>query len=235
VGIVLKQVYKSFANESGEYPVLKGIDLSIRQGEFVAILGKSGSGKSTLLNLMTGIDKPTSGTVQVLGTDLHALPSRQIPSWRGKNIGVIFQFFQLLPTLSLLENVMLPMDFCGMYSRKERERRAWELLEQVQMADHAHKMPSSVSGGQQQRVAIARALANDPLIIVADEPTGSLDSQTAESIFALFSELVAKGKTVVLVTHDNALASRVQRTVVLIDGKLVEKEAAATTTQTTTR
>jgi putative ABC transport system ATP-binding protein len=226
VSIVLKQVYKSYANESGVYPVLKGIDLSIRQGEFVAVLGKSGSGKSTLLNLITGIDKPTSGTVQVLGTDLHALPPRLILSWRGKNIGVIFQFFQLLPTLSLLENVMLPMDFCGMYSRKEREQRAWELLEQVQMADHARKMPSSVSGGQQQRVAIARALANDPRIIVADEPTGSLDSQSAESIFALFYELVAKGKTVVLVTHDNALASQVQRAVVLTDGKLAEKEAA---------
>lgn len=226
MSIVLKQVYKSFANESGVYPVLKGIDLSIRQGEFVAILGKSGSGKSTLLNIMAGIDKPTSGTVQVLGTDLHALPQRMIPSWRGKNIGVIFQFFQLLPTLSLLENVMLPMDFCKMYSRKEREQRAWELLEQVQMADHAHKMPLSVSGGQQQRVAIARALANDPSIIVADEPTGSLDSQSAESIFALFHELVAKGKTVVMVTHDNALASQVQRTVVLTDGKLVKKEAS---------
>ncbi|WP_425623288.1 ABC transporter ATP-binding protein [Brevibacillus borstelensis] len=223
---MLKQVFKSFENESGVYPVLKGIDLSIRQGEFVAILGKSGSGKSTLLNIMTGIDKPTSGTVQVLGTDLLALSHRQIPSWRGKNIGVIFQFFQLLPTLSLLENVMLPMDFCGMYSPKEREQRAWELLEQVQMADHAHKMPLSVSGGQQQRVAIARALANDPCIIVADEPTGSLDSQSAESIFALFRDLVARGKTVVMVTHDITLARQVQRTVVLSDGKIVDAHVA---------
>lgn len=226
VSIVLKQVFKSYENESGVYPVLKGIDLSIRQGEFVAILGKSGSGKSTLLNVMTGIDKPTSGTVQILGTDLLSLPHRKIPSWRGKNIGVIFQFFQLLPTLSLLENVMLPMDFCGMYSPKEREQRAWELLEQVEMAEHAHKMPLSVSGGQQQRVAIARALANDPYIIVADEPTGSLDSKSAESIFALFHDLVARGKTVVMVTHDTGLASQVPRTFVLTDGILVEKQVA---------
>lgn len=230
MSIVLKQVYKSFENESGVHPVLNGIDLSIHQGEFVAIIGKSGSGKSTLLNLMTGIDKPTLGTVQVLDIDLHSLSQRKIASWRGKNIGVIFQFFQLLPTLSLVENVMLPMDFCGTFPPKQRKQRAMELLEQVEMAEHAHKMPFSVSGGQQQRVAIARALANDPCIIVADEPTGSLDSKSAEAIFALFHDLVENGKTVVMVTHDTGLAGQVQRTVVVTDGRIVNDQVAIAST-----
>lgn len=223
MSIELVQVVKSFENESGVHTVLKGIDLSIRQGEFVAIIGKSGNGKSTLLNMITGIDRPTSGSVTIAGTGLHSLPAKRLAPWRGMNIGVIFQFFQLLPTLTLLENVMLPMDFCKQYTPKERRIRALELLEQVQMAEHAGKMPSAVSGGQQQRVAIARALANDPPIIVADEPTGSLDSKTAESVFGLFRTLVGQGKTVVMVTHDNDMAQQVQRTVVVADGKIVNE------------
>ncbi len=223
MSIELKQVVKSFQSESGVYNVLKGIDLTIHTGEFVAIIGKSGSGKSTLLNMITGIDRPTSGSVRVGDTDLHTLQPRLMAGWRGINIGVIFQFFQLLPTLSLVENVMLPMDFCRMYTPKERKQRALELLEQVQMSEHAYKMPSAVSGGQQQRVAIARALANDPPIIVADEPTGSLDSKTAEAVFALFRNLVERGKTVIMVTHDNDLAHQVQRTVVVADGQIVNE------------
>ncbi|WP_248926086.1 ABC transporter ATP-binding protein [Paenibacillus hamazuiensis] len=211
------------------YTVLKGIDLTIRTGEFVAIIGKSGSGKSTLLNMITGIDRPTSGEVRVAGTDLHTLHPKQLAPWRGMNIGVIFQFFQLLPTLSLLENVMLPMDFCRTYTPKERKERAFELLRQVQMADHAHKMPSAVSGGQQQRVAIARALANDPPIIVADEPTGSLDSRTAESVFSLFRDPVDRGKTVVMVTHDNDLAHQVKRTIIVADGEIVNEHVVRNT------
>jgi putative ABC transport system ATP-binding protein len=220
---VLNQVVKSFQNASGVYTVLKGIDLNIRAGEFVAIIGKSGSGKSTLLNMITGIDRPTAGTVRVADTDLHTLHSRRLAPWRGRNIGVIFQFFQLLPTLSILENVMLPMDFCQMYTPRERKQRALELLDQMQMVEHAYKMPSAVSGGQQQRAAIARALANDPPIIVADEPTGSLDSKTAESVLSLFRNLVERGKTVVMVTHDNDLAHQVQRTIVVADGEIVNE------------
>jgi ABC-type lipoprotein export system ATPase subunit len=223
LSIVLNQVVKSFQNASGVYTVLKGIDLNIRAGEFVAIIGKSGSGKSTLLNMITGIDRPTAGTVRVADTDLHTLHSRRLAPWRGKNIGVIFQFFQLLPTLSILENVMLPMDFCHMYTPRERKQRALELLDQMQMVEHAYKMPSAVSGGQQQRAAIARALANDPPIIVADEPTGSLDSKTAESVLSLFRNLVERGKTVVMVTHDNDLAHQVQRTIVVADGEIVNE------------
>ncbi|QRG68310.1 ATP-binding cassette domain-containing protein [Brevibacillus choshinensis] len=223
MSVILKNVHKSYESESGVHPVLKGIDLTIQPGEFVAIIGKSGSGKSTLLNMITGIDRPTTGSVRVNDTDLHSLPPRKLAPWRGRQIGVIFQFFQLLPTLSLLENVMLPMDFCGMYAPRERLQRAMGLLEQVQMAEHAHKMPSAVSGGQQQRVAIARALANDPPIIVADEPTGSLDSKTADSVFTLFRHLVERGKTVIMVTHDNDLAHQVQRTVVVVDGEIVNE------------
>jgi putative ABC transport system ATP-binding protein len=223
MSIELRQVVKSFQSESGIYTVLHGIDLAIQQGEFIAIIGKSGSGKSTLLNMITGIDRPTSGEIRVSGTDLHSLPSSRLAPWRGRNIGVVFQFFQLLPTLTLLENVMLPMDFCRMYTPRERRQRAYELLEQVHMGEHAGKMPSAISGGQQQRVAIARALANDPPIIVADEPTGSLDAQTAESVFGLFGSLAESGKTVVMVTHDNDMAHRVKRTVVVASGQIVNE------------
>lgn len=221
--IELHQVEKIFSTEGISYQALSGIDLTIDKGEFVGIIGKSGSGKSTLINMITGIDHPTSGQVIINGTHIHNLKQSELAQWRGRNIGVVFQFFQLLPTLSLLENVMLPMDFCRMFTPAERKRRAAELLEKVGMASHAHKLPSAVSGGQQQRVAIARALANDPPIIVADEPTGSLDSKTADIIFRIFQDLAEAGKTIVMVTHDQDLACRVKRTVIVADGKIVNQ------------
>ena len=218
--IELKQVVKTYQSDAGTFTALKGIDLAVQVGEFLAIVGKSGSGKSTLLNMITGIDRPTSGEVWVAGTAVHRMSEGKTAQWRGRTVGVVFQFFQLLPTLSLLENVMLPMDFCRMYSPRERKERAMELLRQVEMADHAHKLPSAVSGGQQQRVAIARALANDPPLLVADEPTGNLDSRTAAAVFSLFESLVAQGKTIVMVTHDEELAARAARAVTLSDGEI---------------
>jgi putative ABC transport system ATP-binding protein len=191
------------------------------RGEFVAVVGKSGSGKSTLLNVLTGIDRATSGEVWVDGTPVHALSEGRVAVWRGGEIGMVFQFFQLLPTLNMVENVMLPMDFGNRFPRGQY-RRAMALLEQVGMAEHARKLPAELSGGQQQRVAIARALANDPPILVADEPTGNLDSQTAEDVFQLFAGLVDKGKTIVMVTHDRDLARRASRTVLIADGRIVE-------------
>lgn len=223
MGIQLNQVVKTFQNGGVSYTALKGIDLTIEEGQFTAIIGKSGCGKSTLMNMITGIDHPTSGDVIVGGRAIHTMKKSELAPFRGRNIGVIFQFFQLLPTLTLLENVMLPMDFCQMYTSRERKRRAFELLEQVGMDSHAYKLPSAVSGGQQQRVAIARALANDPPIIIADEPTGSLDSKTSELIFGIFKELAEHGKTIVMVTHDQDLACRVEKTVLMADGKIVNE------------
>jgi putative ABC transport system ATP-binding protein len=202
---------------------LKHVDLQIDRGEFVAVIGKSGSGKSTLINVLTGIDRPTSGEVLVGDTAVHTLKEGQMAVWRGHTVGVIFQFFQLLPTLSVIENVMLPMDFCNLYTPRERRERALHLLAQVEMTEHAHKLPTAISGGQQQRVAIARALANDPPILVADEPTGNLDSRTAEAVFHLFETLVADGKTIVMVTHDTDLAQRVGRAVLVADGQIVDE------------
>lgn len=219
--IDLRAVVKAYETPVGDFIALNGVDLTIDRGEFVAVVGKSGSGKSTLINMITGIDRPTSGEVIVADQLVNELKEGPMAEWRGRNIGVIFQFFQLLPMLSCVENVMLPMDFCNMYSAKERKERALHLLDQVEMADHADKLPSEVSGGQQQRVAIARALANDPPILCADEPTGNLDSNTADSVFHLFEELVADGKTILMVTHDNELAGRVTRTITLADGLIV--------------
>ena len=219
--INLEQVTKGYATPAGEFQALKGIDLQIDAGEFVAVIGKSGSGKSTLSNMITGIDRPTKGQVVVAGTAVHKLNEGQIAGWRGRNIGVVFQFFQLLPSLTVAENVMLPMDFCNMYSARERRRRALHLLELVDMVDQADKLPTALSGGQQQRVAIARSLANDPAIVVADEPTGNLDSRTAEAVFHLFEKLVAGGKTILMVTHDDDLARRVTRAVTIADGQIV--------------
>jgi putative ABC transport system ATP-binding protein len=210
----LRDVVKVYESEAGAFTVLKGVSLQVNAGEFVAVIGKSGSGKSTLINVITGIDRPTSGEVIAAGTPVHALSEGQMAPWRGRHLGVIFQFFQLLPTLSLVENVMLPMDFCGMYAPGERRWRAMHLLNLMDMAAQADKLPGAVSGGQQQRAAIARALANDPPILVADEPTGSLDSKTADSIFELFEDLVRRGKTILMVTHDNDLAQRATRTVI---------------------
>jgi putative ABC transport system ATP-binding protein len=219
--IELRGVEKTYQTAAGVFAALKGVDLQVDSGEFAAIVGKSGSGKSTLINMLTGIDRPSAGEILIGGVAVHTLTEEQMAVWRGRHIGVIFQFFQLLPTLTIVENVMLPMDFCGMYAASERQARAMHLLELVDMADHAHKLPSAASGGQQQRVAIARALANDPPIIVADEPTGSLDSVTADHVFQVFERLVEKGKTILMVTHDNSLAPRFSRHLYIQDGEIV--------------
>lgn len=221
--IELKDIVKTYSNAAGEFTVLKSVNASFNKGEFVGVIGKSGSGKSTLINMITGIDHPTSGEVLIAGTPVHTLTESEMAIWRGHNLGIVFQFFQLLPMLSLLENVMLPMDFCNIYEPVERETKALELLRLVEMEEHAHKSPSAISGGQQQRVAIARALANDPPILIADEPTGNLDSKTADSVFAMFANLVDRGKTIVMVTHDTSLAKRVSRTVLIADGELVNE------------
>jgi len=224
--IELRQVAKSYKTAVGDFVALKAIDLNVDAGEFVAVIGKSGSGKSTLVNMLTGIDRPTSGEVLIGDTAVHLLKEGQIAQWRGRTIGIVFQFFQLLPTLTIIENVMLPMDFCNMYSRRERPERAMHLLDLVDIADHAHKLPTAVSGGQQQRAAIARALANDPPIVMADEPTGNLDSRTAAAVFDLFQNLVDAGKTILMVTHDEAQARRASRTIVLADGEIVNEYLA---------
>jgi len=224
--IDLRDVQKFYKTVIGDFHALKSIDLQINAGEFVGVIGKSGSGKSTLLNMVTGIDRPTSGEVYVNGTAVHKLNENQMARWRGKNLGIVFQFFQLLPTISVIENIMLPMDFCRTYPMREREKRALGLLEMVELADHAYKLPTALSGGQQQRVAIARALANDPPIVIADEPTGNLDSKTAESVFALFNDLVAKGKTIIIVTHDSGLAKQTHRTALITDGEIVNEYVA---------
>jgi putative ABC transport system ATP-binding protein len=218
--IDLRDVFKSYETGAGEVPVLKDVDLRVREGEFVGVVGPSGSGKSTLLNMITGIDRPTEGQVFVAGEAVHGMSENQLARWRGKNVGVIFQFFQLLPTLTILENVMLPMDFCNTFPARQRKRRAMELLKMVGIADQAHKLPSALSGGQQQRAAIARALANDPPVIVGDEPTGNLDTHTADEVFKLFQRLVAQGKTLMVVTHDRQLSERMGRVIHLLDGRI---------------
>ena len=219
--IELRQVVKTFETAAGPFVALQGVGLRVGPGEFVSIVGKSGSGKSTLINMLTGIDRPTSGEVLIDSTPVHTLDEGQIAVWRGHTVGVIFQFFQLLPTLTAVENVMLPMDYDHKYPRAERPERAMSLLDQVEMAGYAHQLPSALSGGQQQSVAIARAMANDPLILAADEPTGNLDSRSAELVFRLFEKLAAGGKTIMMVTHDNDLATRAQRTIILADGRIV--------------
>jgi len=221
--IDLRNVDKFYATAAGDYHALKNIDLQINAGEFVSVIGKSGSGKSTLLNMITGIDRPTQGEVFVNAAPLHTMSENELAVWRGGNLGIIFQFFQLLPALSVLQNVILPMDLAGKYSRRERRERAAHLLEIVGLEEHQHKLPSMLSGGQQQRAAVARALANDPPLIIADEPTGNLDSKTAESIFTLFNDLVTEGKTVVIVTHDSSLAKRAHRTTLIADGEIVNE------------
>ncbi|NMB89229.1 MAG: ATP-binding cassette domain-containing protein [Chloroflexi bacterium] len=221
--IRLRDIKKTYQSVAGDFTVLKGIDADFYQGEFIGVIGKSGSGKSTLINMMTGIDRPSAGEVYVGKVPVHVLNEGEMSEWRGRNLGIVFQFFQLLPMLTLLENIMLPMDFCGLYTPRQRRERALMLLNLVDMDDHANKLPSAISGGQQQRVAIARALANDPPIIIADEPTGNLDSKTAESVFRMFEEMVTQGKTVVMVTHDSALARRVTRTLLIADGEIANE------------
>lgn len=221
--IDVSKLGKAYSTPAGEVPALKGIDLQVRKGEFVGIVGKSGAGKSTLVNMVTGIDKPTSGRIHVGPHAVHGMSEDQVAVWRGRNVGVIFQFFQLLPMLTVAQNVMLPMDFAGLYgSVRDQRERALYLLEQVEILEQADKLPSAVSGGQRQRVAIARALANDPMLLVADEPTGNLDSKTADAVFRVFQRLVDEGKTILMVTHDRDLATRVSRTVHLADGLIVD-------------
>ena len=219
--IEIERVNKEFTTDAGPVRVLRDVSLNVARGEFVAVVGPSGSGKSTLINMLTGIDRPTSGRVTVTGTCLNQLSENQMARWRGRNIGVIFQFFQLLPTLTILENVMLPMDFCNTFPVRERKPRALELLDLVGLKSQAHKLPSAMSGGQQQRAAIARALANDPPLLVGDEPTGNLDSKTAEQVFTMFGEMSQRGKTLVLVTHDRELAKRIPRVIRVQDGCVV--------------
>ncbi len=221
--IELQEVVKTFSGAAGTFTALKKLNLQVERGEFVSIVGKSGSGKSTLINMITGIDRPTSGQVLIGDTAVQSLNEEQIAIWRGQTIGVIFQFFQLLPPLTAVENVMLPMDYGRRYSPAERPRRAIALLEEVGMADYMHRLPSALSGGQQQCIAIARAMANDPVILAADEPTGNLDSKTSEMVIQLFEKLAGGGKTILMVTHDNDLAARAQRTVVLADGKIIDE------------
>jgi ABC-type lipoprotein export system ATPase subunit len=224
--IELRRVVKTFTNAAGSFDALRGVGLRLMPGEFVSIVGRSGSGKSTLLNMITGIDFPTSGQVLVGGTDIYRLSESQRALWRGRNVGIVFQFFQLLPMLTLLENVMLPMDYAGAYAFDERPERARDLLRRVGLQDHAHSLPAGVSIGQQQSAAIARALATDPPLIVADEPTGNLDSRSAAVIIDLFDGLASQGKTIAMVTHDPSLTERTSRTVVISDGELVDETIA---------
>ncbi|NDI35572.1 ABC transporter ATP-binding protein [Chengkuizengella sediminis] len=221
--ISLKKVSKVYTSSSETFTALKEIDLQVNKGEFVAFVGQSGSGKSTLINMITGIDTPSSGEVYVASKGIHSLNQEQMAVWRGKNIGVIFQSYQLLPTLTVVENIMLPMDFCKTYPRKERRKRAIHLLSKMGIAEKANNLPSDLSGGQQQRAAIARALANDPPILVADEPTGNLDSATTNIVMNLFTDLISEGKTIVMVTHERDLSHFFTRSVLLSDGEIVSE------------
>ena len=221
--ISLQRVSKSYDTPAGPFRAVQDIDLEIGAGEFVTITGKSGSGKSTLLNMLGGIDRPSSGSVKVSGTAIENMHENRLAVWRGRTVGFVFQFFQLLPTLTAAENVMLPMDFARTLPAGQRRARALELLDTVDVADQQDKLPASLSGGQQQRVAIARALANDPPVILADEPTGNLDSQTGAAIFRLFGLLASRGKTVVVVTHERDFAGLIDRSVELADGVVVSR------------
>lgn len=218
--IELQRVTKTYATPAGPFRAIDRIDLRVEQGEYLAIVGKSGSGKSTLLNLIAGIDRPTAGEVRVTGVQLNELNESRLAAWRGRNVGLVFQFFQLLPTLTVAENVVLPMDFGATYPARQRRPRALDILDRVGIADQADKLPATLSGGQQQRAAIARALANDPPLLIADEPTGNLDSHTADAILGLFGDLAAAGRTVAIVTHEREIAARVDRVVELADGSI---------------
>jgi putative ABC transport system ATP-binding protein len=225
--IFLRNLTKSYVTAAGSFTALTDVSLSIARGEFVIVVGQSGSGKSTLLGLLAGIDRPTAGEVVVDGTAVHALSERAMSPWRGRAVGIVFQFFQLLPTLTAAENVMLPMDFCGTWAPRERRARALALLERLGVADQADKLPATLSGGQQQRVAVARALANAPTVLLADEPTGNLDSRTSDAMLELFAELVGEGQTIVMVTHEAHASRHASRTVTLADGRIVRDDAQA--------
>ena len=228
--ITLSGLCKSYNTPAGPLSALRNVDLSVTAGEFIAVVGKSGSGKSTLANMITGIDTPTAGEVVVTGTPVHRMTQEQLAVWRGRTVGVVFQFFQLLPTLTVVENIMLPMDFLGARPPRERRPRALALLDRFGIASEADKLPADLSGGQQQRAAIARALANDPPVLVADEPTGNLDSRTSDEVMTAFAGLAAEGKTVVMVTHERDLSRFFTRVVELSDGRVVgssERRAAS--------
>jgi putative ABC transport system ATP-binding protein len=229
--IDLHQVSKTYDSPSGPFTALQDINLHVRAGEFVAVVGKSGSGKTTLLNVLAGIDRPTSGTITVDGTQLHSLSESQLAEWRGRTIGLVFQFFQLLPTLTVAENVMLPMEFVKLIPAAERHSRALALLDRVGIRDQADKLPASLSGGQQQRAAIARALANDPPILMADEPTGNLDEHTRTEVLELFAKLNADGRTIIVVTHERDISRYTDRQVTLVDGRVANDARAETDTQ----
>ena len=222
--IEIQNVVKRFPVGDTEIAILKGISFQVQKGEFVAIVGPSGNGKSTLLNMITGIDRPSEGEIVVTGQPVHKMSENKLAAWRGEHVGIIFQFFQMLPALSLLQNIILPMDLAGKYTPRERHDRAMHLLETVGLVDQANKLPNVVSGGEQQRAAIARALANDPPLIVADEPTGNLDSRNSQGIFELFSKVISQGKTLLMVTHDKELARRVPRVVEILDGRITRDE-----------
>ena len=224
--IKLQHVTKTYCTPAGGYAALRDVDLEIGAGEFVAIAGKSGSGKSTLLNMMGGIDRPSSGLVEVDGTAIHEFGENKLAAWRGRSVGFVFQFFQLLPTLTIAENVMLPMDFCHTFPVKERRKRAFDLLDRVGVALHADKLPSALSGGEQQRAAIARALANGPTVVLADEPTGNLDSSTSAEVLALFREMASSGTTVVIATNERDIACVVDRRIEVADGVLMTSVTA---------
>lgn len=223
--INLQGITKDYATAAGPFTALREVELTIAAGEMVAVVGRSGSGKSTLLHLIGGIDTPSSGSIRVGGRAIQSLSENELAVWRGRNVGFVFQFFQLLPTLTALENVMLPMDFLRALPARDRRRRALELLERTGVADQADKLPSALSGGQQQRVAVARALANDPPVVLADEPTGNLDSVTAEAVLGLFRAMATAGTTVVLATHDRELGHLIDREVELADGVVVSNAA----------
>lgn len=218
--VSLRDLSKSYESAGSSVSVLHNINLDIAIGERVAIVGKSGSGKTTLINLLTGIDSPSTGDIVIQGQSITALSQNALAQWRGKHIGIVFQFFQLLPTLTIQENIILPMDFCNQFPRNKRAARALELLERVGIADHAHKLPAALSGGQQQRAAIARALANDPPLLVADEPTGNLDSTNADHIMQLFTDLSREGKTIITVSHERDISRYVDRIITLKDGEI---------------
>ncbi len=218
--IQLRGIHKSYQTPAGAIPALRGIDLEIFPGEFLVLIGKSGAGKSTLVNVITGIDQPDDGEILIDGAAVHLMDEDQRARWRGRTMGVVFQFFQLIPSISLLRNITMPMEFCGFLNPTERKRRSLELLEQVGIGDHANKKPAHISGGQQQRAAIARALANDPPILIADEPTGNLDSKTAMEILDLFKSLIDQGKTILIVTHDKSISKYASRLVEIKDGTI---------------
>ncbi len=224
IALRVSGLVKTYRLATEDFTAIDQVSLEIGAGEFVAVVGRSGSGKTTLLNLLAGIDRPTSGTLLVAGADITRLSESALAAWRGNNVGLVFQFFQLLPTLSVIENVMLPMDFAKKVPVNARRDRAWQLLDRVGIASQADKLPATLSGGQQQRAAIARALANDPPLLLADEPTGNLDSATSDAVLDLFADLNAEGRTIVVVTHERDIRSTVGREITLVDGRIVADE-----------